>query len=185
VNDIIKEQETIREWNKYCEAYKKFHKFNDVDAMTDDELQILEKYNGFDNEEKPIRKKEKVYFIIFDDLISTGAFGNKKKSKLNNLIILCRHHHINIMITTQHIKAIPPIIRSNVKVFCIFKSNNYKKLLENIYQEISGIISQDKFEELYKYSTQKMHDALVVITSNDMEEKYKIRKNWTENLIYE
>ena len=89
------------------------------------------------------------------------------------------------MITTQHIKAIPPIIRSNVKVFCIFKSNNYKKLLENIYQEISGIISQDKFEELYKYSTQKMHYALVVITSNDMEEKYKIRKNWTENLIYE
>jgi hypothetical protein len=184
VNEIIKEQETIKEWNKYCEAYKKFHKFNDVDAMIDEELEILEKYNGFDNE-KPIKKKEKIYFIIFDDMVSTGAFGNRKKSKLNNLIILCRHHHINIIITTQHIKAIPPIIRSNVKVFCIFKSNNYKKLLENVYSEVSGIISQDKFEELYQYATQNLHDALVVITSNDMEEKYKIRKNWDTMLMLE
>ena len=70
------------------------------------------------------------------------------------------------------------MIRSNVKVFVIFKSNNYKKLLDNVYQEISGIISQSKFEELYHYSTQNTHDSLVVIINNSMDEKYRIRKNW-------
>jgi hypothetical protein len=153
--------------------------------MTDDELEILEKYNGFDNDERPKRKTEKIYFIIFDDMVSTGAFGNKKKSKLNNLIILCRHHHINIFITTQHIKGIPPIIRSNVRVFVIIKSNNYKTLLENVYSEVSGIIKQDKFEELYHHATKNLHDSLVVIIHNSIEEKYRIRRNWTENLIYE
>jgi len=173
----------LREWNKFVEAYKKFHKFNDVEAMTDEELELLDKYNGFDDEEKPKRKTEKIYFVIFDDMLNSSAFGNKKKSKLNSLIVLCRHYHINIFITAQHIKNIPPVIRSNVRVFVIFKSNNYKKLLENVYSEVSGIISQDKFEELYHYATQKLHDALVVIVHNDMEEKYRIR-NWTEYLEY-
>ena len=154
--------------------------------MTDDELEVLEKYNGFDeNQEKPIRKKEKIYFIIMDVLVGTGAFGNKTKSKLNNLIILCRHHHINIIITTQHIKAIPAIIRSNVRVFVIFKSNNYKKLLDNVYSEVSGIISQEKFEKLYHYATEKLHDALVVIVHNDIEPKHRIRKNWDKMLTLE
>jgi len=125
INELIEEQQTLREWNKYVEAYKKFHKYEDVETMTDEELEILEKYNGFENDEVPKRKTENIYFIIIDDMLGTGMFGNKKKSKLNNLIILCRHHNINIFITAQHLRSIPPIIRSNVRVFVIFKSNNY------------------------------------------------------------
>jgi len=185
INEIIEEQESVREWNKYVEAYKKFHKYEDVETMTDEELEILEKYDGFESDEVPKRKTEKIYFIIFDDMISSGAFGTRRKSKLNNLIILCRHHNINIIITTQHIKSIPPIIRSNVRLFVIFKSNNYKKLLENVYSEISGIISQEKFEELYHYATKDIHDALVVIIGSSMPDKYKIRKNFTEMLVYD
>lgn len=185
INEIIEEQEGLREWNKYVEAYKKFHKYEDVESMTDKELELLDKYNGFENDEKPTRKTENIYFIIFDDMVSSGAFGNRKKSKLNNLIILCRHHNINIFITAQHIKAIPAIIRSNCRLFVIFKSNNYKKLLENVYSEISGIISQQKFEELYHYATTDLHDALVVIINNSINEKHRIRKNFTEYLDYD
>ena len=118
-------------------------------------------------------------------MVSTGAFGNRKKSKLNNLIILCRHHNINTFITAQHIKSIPPIIRSNVRVFVIFKSNNYKKLLEHVYSEISGIISQEKFEQLYHFATDNIHDALVVIINNFIPEKYRIRKNFDTMLLYD
>lgn len=185
INELIEEQEGLREWNKYVEAYRKFHKFNDADAMTDEELELLDKYDGFESDEVPKRKTEKVYFVIFDDMLGTGAFGNKRKSKLNSLITLCRHHNINIFITSQHLRAIPPIIRSNVRVFVIFKSNNYKKLLDNVYSEISGIISQDKFEELYHYATRNLHDSLVVIVHNGMEAKYRIRKNWTDYLEYQ
>lgn len=185
VNELIEEQEGLKEWNKYVEAYKKFHKYNDVDSMTDEELEILDKHDGFDSDEVPKRKKEFIYIIIFDDMISTNAFGTKRKSKLNNLIILCRHYNINIFITAQHIKSVPPIIRSNCRVFVIFKSNNYKKLLDNIYSEISGIITQEKFEELYAFSTAKTHNALVVINHNDLDEKYKIRLNWDTILEYQ
>ena len=184
IKELIEEQETNREWNKYVEAYKKFHKYEDVDTMTDEEMELLDKYNGFDNDERPTRKTENIYFIIFDDMVSSGAFGMKKKSKLNNLIILCRHHHINIFITCQHLKAIPPIIRSNVRMFVIFKSNNYKKLLDNVYSEISGIITQTKFEELYHFATEDIHNALVVLINNSIPEKYRIRKNFDTYLDY-
>ncbi len=44
------------------EAYKKFHKYDDVDVLTDDELQLLDKY-GMD-EQKYLKKIfEKVYFL--------------------------------------------------------------------------------------------------------------------------
>ena len=185
INDIIEEQASLKEWNMYVEAYKKFHKYNDVETMTDEELEILDKYNGFDDDEVPKRKTEKIYFIIFDDMLGTGAFGNKRKSKLNNLIILCRHHNINIFITAQHLRALPPLIRSNARLFVIFKSNNYKKLLDNVYEEISGIITKEKFEELYHHATENIHDALVVIISSSMPEKYRIRKNFTNILQYE
>lgn len=185
INEIIEEQKTIKEWNTYVSAFKKFHKYNDVDSMTDDELELLDKYNGFDNDEIPRRKQEKVYFIIFDDLVGTSAFSNKRKSKLNNLVILCRHFNINIIVATQHIKAIPPVIRSNTRVFCIFKSNNYKKLLDNIYSEVSGIISLEKFVDLYHFSTQNLHDCLTIIIHNSLEDKYRIRRNWNEYLSIE
>ena len=185
MNELIEEQERLKEWNKYVEAYKKFHKYNDVDSMTDEELEILDRYDGIDSDEVPRRKKESTYIIIFDDMISTNAFGTKRKSKLNNLIILCRHYNINIFITAQHIKSVPAIIRSNCRVLVIFKSNIYKKLLENVYSEILGIIKQEKFEELYAFSTAKTHNALVVINHNDLDEKYKIRLNWDTTLEYQ
>ena len=46
VNDIIEEQTILKEHNKFVDAYKKFHKYQDVEIMTDDELDLLEKYNG-------------------------------------------------------------------------------------------------------------------------------------------
>lgn len=184
INEVIEEQTTLKEWNKYVEAYKKFHKYEDVENMTDVELELLDKYNGFENDEIPTRETENIYFIIFDDMIGTGAFGTKRKSKLNNLIILCRHHNINIFITAQHLRALPPLIRSNARLYVIFKSNNYKKLLDNVYEEISGIISKEKFEQLYHHATENIHDALVVMISNSIPEKYRIRKNFTEYLEY-
>ena len=154
--------------------------------MTNEELELLDKYNGFDeNEKEPKREIENIYFVIFDDMIGTGAFGTKRKSKLNNLIILCRHHNINIFITAQHLRALPPLIRSNARVYVIFKSNNYKKLLDNVYEEISGIITKERFEELYHYATENIHDSLVVMISSSIPEKYRIRKNFTEYLEYD
>ena len=130
------------------------------------------------------RRPEKVYFFIFDDLLGTSAFKIRSESKLNNLVTLCRHHSINLMFTTQYLTAIPPIIRNNVRLWVVFKFSNSERLLKHVYPEISNIIKEEKFLELYEHATNNDHDALIIINHNDMDKKFRIRKNWTYYLEY-
>jgi hypothetical protein len=194
INEVKEEQQNIREYNLYIEAYKKFHKYDDVDVLTDDELQLLDKY-GMDepfanyeqhsSKQKDLKRRpEKVYFFIFDDLLGTSAFKIRSESKLNNLVTLCRHHSINLMFTTQYLTAIPPIIRNNVRLWVVFKFSNSERLLKHVYPEISNLVKEEKFLELYEHATNNDHDSLIIINHNDMDKKFRIRKNWTYYLEY-
>jgi hypothetical protein len=181
INEVKEEQKNSKEYNSYLEAYKKFHKYDDVDVLTDDELQLLDKY-GMEEQKDLKRRNEKVYFFIFDDLLGTSAFKVRSESKLNNLVTLCRHHNINLFFTTQYLTAIPPIIRNNVRLWVVFKFSNSERLLKHVYPEISNLVKEEKFLELYEHATQNDHDSLIIINHNDMEKQYRIRKNWTFNL---
>lgn len=183
INEVKEEQKETKEYNLYIEAYKKFHKYDDVDILTDDELELLDKY-GMDEQKDLKRRKEKVYFFIFDDLLGTSAFKIRSESKLNNLVTLCRHHNINLLFTTQYLTAIPPIIRNNVRLWVVFKFSNSERLLKHVYPEISNLVREEKFLELYEHATNNDHDALIIINHNDMEKKYRIRRNWTNYLSY-
>ena len=46
------------------------------------------------------------------------------------------------------------------------------------------ITSEEKFLELYEHATDNDHDALIVINHNDMEKKYRLRKNWNNQIEY-
>jgi hypothetical protein len=183
VNELIQEKQSITDWNLYIKAIKKMRKHDDIESLTEEELELLDKY-GMDDDGKDLRRKAtKIYFMIFDDMISTPLFSRSSKNKMNNLIILCRHHSICCLMTAQHLKAIPPLIRSNSKVYVIFKSNNYKKVLDDLYTEVSGLITPEDFEKMYLTATEESHNHLTIIIDNKMENKYKYRKGWNDYFI--
>jgi hypothetical protein len=64
LNEVKEEQKNIKEYNLYIEAYKKFHKYDDVDILTDDELELLDKY-GMEDQKDLKRRNEKVYLTIY------------------------------------------------------------------------------------------------------------------------
>ncbi len=72
-NEVKDEQKNIKEYNLYIEAYKKFHKYDGVEILTDDELELLDKH-GMEEQKDLKRRPERVYFFIFDDLLGTSAF---------------------------------------------------------------------------------------------------------------
>jgi hypothetical protein len=49
--------------NFFETVYKKFHKYDDVDVLTDEELVLLDKY-GMEDQKDLKRRNEKVYFYI-------------------------------------------------------------------------------------------------------------------------
>lgn len=171
-----------KEYDEYLEIKKIFDKYNrskNLDKLTTQELEILEK-NDFIAPE-PI--KPQLNFLIFDDLIGLGVFNKKAKSIIANLTIKHRHLKTNLIFTTQSYKYIPPIIRNNIDIFCIFKSASYKEILEKIYQDISGYININDFFELYEHATQEKNDCLTIINNSMSKKGVKFFKNWDIELV--
>ena len=107
-------------------------------------------------------------------LVHSSATG-----RLNNLTIKCRHHHCSMLFTTQYPKAIPPTIRANIDIWVLFRFASKERVLEQVYPEISSLITLEHFEELYSYATKtSAHDALVIDNHGKSNPDMKFRKNW-------
>lgn len=179
IDDIKAKQVLYDSYLNYKKIYDKFNKIKDVSKLNDEELDILES-NDF---MKPDNIKPVITWLIFDDLIGMGAFNKKAKSVLTNLTIKHRHLKTNLIFTTQSFKQIPPVIRNNIDIYCIFRSNSYNEILNKIYDDISGIISLNNFIELYEHATENKNDCLTVI-NNSMDKKgARFFKNWNVELL--
>jgi hypothetical protein len=179
LNDIKAKQDEYDDIIKYVNIYNKFNKLKDVSKLNDEELQALEDHDYM----KPDKVKPKITWIILDDLVGLGAFNKKAKSVLSNLTIKHRHLKTNLIFTTQSYRQLPPVIRSNIDIYCIFKSNSYNEILNKIYDDISGVITMNDFIELYEHATDEKNDCLTII-NNSMDKKgIRFYKNYNIELF--
>ena len=173
VDDIKKNKEETDDYNKYLEAYKKAMKVNakKITDWLDDNPEIydiLKVYDFNDPEEIPKPKNliTPVNIIILDDLMATGAFTNKKLSSLTNNLIKNRHNGISFAILAQSVKSIPKNIRLNCNVFFVGKFASKKVVLEDLYEEVSNVLTQEQFEELYDTATNEQYGSLIIDCSH-------------------
>lgn len=179
LNDIKAKQDEYDDIIKYVNIYNKFNKLKDISKLNDEELQALEDHDYM----KPDKVKPKITWIILDDLVGLGAFNKKAKSVLSNLTIKHRHLKTNLIFTTQSYRQLPPVIRSNIDIYCIFKSNSYNEILNKIYDDISGVITMNDFIELYEHATDEKNDCLTII-NNSMDKKgIRFYKNYNIELF--
>ncbi len=183
LDDIKQRKDEYDEFLEYKKAYINFKKIKNVKKLKDEELSLLEQYD-YENPDLIFgEKKPNITWLIFDDLIGTGAFNKKAKSLLTNLTIKHRHLLTNLIFTTQSFKQIPPTIRINIDIFVIFKSSSYAEILDKIYEDLSGYLKYDDFKQLYEYATNDAHDALIIMNNSVSNGgKIDIRKNWDKQL---
>jgi hypothetical protein len=183
LDDVKMKQSQYDKYLNYKKTYDKFKKIKDVEKLETEELEQLEEKEFMPPYECYGDIKPTINWLIFDDLIGMGAFNKKAKSLLSNLTIKHRHLKCNLIFTTQSFRAIPPIVRSNIDIYCIFKSNSYNEILNKVYEDINGIITINDFIELYEHATDQRNDCLTII-NNSMEKKgVKFFKNWNIELI--
>ena len=173
VDEIKKEKEETEAYHKYVEAYKKTshireNKLNDFFDKNPEIYEILKTHNFDDPDEIPPPKHliSPVNIIVLDDLMATGAFTNKKLSSLTNNSIKNRHNGISFAILAQSVKSIPKNIRLNCNVFFIGKFASKAVILEDLYEEVSNILTPQQFEELYDKATQEQYGALIIDSSH-------------------
>ena len=173
VDDIKKNKEETDDYNKYLEAYKKAMKVNakKITDWLDDNPEIYDILKVYDFDDPEVIPKPKnlitpVNIIILDDLMATGAFTNKKLSSLTNNLIKNRHNGISFAILAQSVKSIPKNIRLNCNVFFVGKFASKKVVLEDLYEEVSNVLTQEQFEELYDTATNEQYGSLIIDCSH-------------------
>lgn len=183
LDDIKAKAELYEEYIIYKKIYDKFRKAKSVVSMTVEELDMLYQKDFMSPEEVFGEIKPLINFIIFDDLIGMGCFNKKAKSVISNLTIKHRHLKTNLIFTTQSFKAIPPVIRTNIDIYCIFKSSSYNEILNKIFEDISGYVKLDDFIELYEHATEQRNDCLTIINNSMSKTGAKFYKNWNVELL--
>ena len=182
LDEIEKEKEDIKDYNKYIEVWKKYLKIDEnINLLLPDELLILSKFDFRDPKDvpHPPYKHPRVNFLVFDDLVGDPHAFKKSHSAINNLCIKHRHLQCNLLFTTQYMKAIPPVLRRNLDIFVIFKFANAQSVVEQIYPEISGVTKEEDFKILFEYATLNKHDALIINQTS----KHIFKLNWDTALI--
>ena len=180
IDDIQLVNEEIIEYNEYKEAYliidrTPLKKIKDLLTERPELFQILKQYDfqHYKSIPPPRYYEKPINLIVLDDLMSSSCFNRKQQSLLANLLIKNRHHQISFLILVQALKAVPKNIRCNCNVFYLGKFASKKYILEDIYTELSNIMTIEQFEEIYDYSVKEKHGGLLIDTSGDKKRFYK------------
>jgi hypothetical protein len=57
-------------------------------------------------------------------------------------------------------------------------------VLEKLYEEVSNLLTENQFEELYKHATYEAHDALVIDNHPKVERDKRFKKNFNVVLTH-
>ena len=77
-----------------------------------------------------------------------------------------RHNGISFAILAQSVKSIPKNIRLNCNVFFVGKFASKKVVLEDLYEEVSNVLTLEEFEELYDKATEEQYGSLIIDCSH-------------------
>jgi hypothetical protein len=187
-DECVKEKEDIEKYMEYEMVYKKWRKEGEdkLDAL---ELLILDEKDFVhprNLEDKPLYKRPRVVFMIWDDVLGNPLiFSYKKDNWINKTII--RHRHdaeglvpVNMILISQSFKAVSTIVRKNADLFILLRNANKKKLLENVSEETGGVVSTKDLEKLYDHCMKEEYGALIV--SIHPADKIRFRLSWDKEL---
>ena len=179
IDDIEKTNEEVQEYKLYKDAYeliKRTKKNNILKLITEkpEILEILQQYDFQHPDTIDIKYREKpVNFLILDDLMSSSAFSRKTQNLLTYYLIRNRHHFISFFILVQHLRAVPPSIINNCNVYFIGKFASHKYILEQLYEMVSNVLTEEQFSDLYTHAIADKYGALIIDNSGDTKRFYK------------
>jgi hypothetical protein len=106
--------------------------------------------------ENPKEKKPQ-FCIVYDDVIH--LLRSKNSLKVREMVTQNRHWGVTNLFLIQRWKGVDPLIRNNIDLFFLWKSNN-KKEIDSIIEEIN--YDEKKLKMLYDYATEKPYGFLLV-----------------------
>lgn len=118
--------------------------------------------------------------IVFDDLVGSSLFSNRKDNPFKKLNSNHRHYSASLLMVTQAYKEIPKTVRTNFSCLIVFEIPNEKEI-EVIFEENPNYLKRDEWHEAYEYATHGDHDFLFI--NYQKPKRLRLMKNF-EQVIY-
>ena len=158
-------------YNKYIYYYDLVDKTpkNDIEKLLKSNPEIsfiLKKFNY----ETPAKVKKyfryttkPITFLVLDDIMGSSALNRKSENLLKYWLIKNRHIFTCFFLLVQSMKSVPKDMRLNCNLFYLAKFSNKKAILNDIYEEVSSVLTENEFEALYdKAINDNAHGALII-----------------------
>lgn len=126
--------------------------------------QIMEQIDNFNARWKKKRKPH--ILVIYDDIIHTLPTNRKKGQAFNKFMTCNRHMNASIVILTQRLSELSPLIRSQADIICYFKSHNKKE--NEIFCDTYGVLP-----ELLNFCCEDNHTFMTVSFMGKKPKYYK------------
>jgi len=168
INAVINEVDIYNKYVYYYDLIDKTPK-NEIEKVLKSNPEIsfiLKKFNY----ENPVKVKryfryttKPITFLILDDIMGSSALNRKSENLLKYWLIKNRHIFTSFFILVQSVKSIPKDMRLNCNLFYLGKFSNKKAILNDLYEEVSSVMTEKEFEALYdKAVNDNQHGALII-----------------------
>jgi hypothetical protein len=142
-------------WNIDPDEQLYFPEFGnaDLERICKRQQRVIQMYK-----EKGLKKMPQIA-IILDDFIDDPA--TKNYQALHRLALMGRHFWISTFISSQKLRSISTIVRTNFCSLVFFRLRNYKEL-EALIEEFSALLPKETMLEIYNAATKKQFDFLYI-----------------------
>lgn len=182
-DEMRKEKKAFDKYKTELELYEKLKSSSGHSSDLDPEIQQWLEELDF-KPPVPVCKYPQgvMYHMILDDCLGQSCFKSQGSSTFTNFCLARRHAQTNIYICTQSLKQIPRRLRQSINLWVLFKYAAANVLTQDFYPEISNLLTEAQFRELYDHAVTSRHDFLVVDLSGPMQRIF--RKGWTHYLNF-
>jgi hypothetical protein len=147
------------------------------DSYSDD---IIRDINDIKKEQE--KKDMEWDIIVGDDLL--GSLRSNPPCLLYQFCTRLRHTCFNMMLLTQKMKAVPPVVRANCSYMLVFWNNYSDNELDDIENEFGSFCGEKGFKYYYKKYIQKspysflyMNFVKGLVMKNFEKILYRVEKN--------
>ena len=103
---------------------------------------------------------------------SANAFSNKRASVLTNNLIKNRHNGISFAILAQSVKSVMKNVRANCNLFFIGKFASKRIVLQDMYEQVSNVLTEEQFEDLYSHCVENNQYGSLIIDTTGKEKRF-------------
>ncbi|KAI8994309.1 hypothetical protein BC832DRAFT_537596 [Gaertneriomyces semiglobifer] len=120
------------------------------------------------------------WLIIFDDLVGSTLFSNKRQSVFKMLNTNHGHASASLLLVSQAYREIPKTVRVNLTALILFEVTNESEL-KALYEENTCGMTWEVWVRAYRYCTEQDYDFMYI--NYKKPKKLRVMKNFDQYIF--